>query len=220
MKKLSIAAATCSIFLMASGALASSDIEDNIRALDGEARQHFRNGQSYQESGDFSSACSSYRSANAAWNKAMWQVPGLARDPHYNNDNADAALKVMQAGMNEAKANAAAVCGKTSESVSRSSGSSQSGSEQDYDPDHDAKRAVQATVTLGASYAKAAFDKYEAEDFAGACASSRQAAEAFASASRALKGNDNLASAFGNVSQVYENAKQSVLDRDEFYCAG
>lgn len=80
------------------------------------------------------------------------------------------------------------------------------------------KLEAQRIVTLLESQAKDAVRQYEAGDFAGACASSRLAAEGFGQVARDMKASPEIEAAFTNSAQLYENAKQAVADRDEFYC--
>lgn len=79
-------------------------------------------------------------------------------------------------------------------------------------------RELQDLVARSANYAQDAARNYEANDFAGACASSRLAAEGFGRVVRDLNANPQLESAFANSAQLYENAKAAAADRDEFYC--
>ena len=78
---------------------------------------------------------------------------------------------------------------------------------------------MQRIVAKSMQQAGDAERQYRANDRSGACESARMAADGFHEVTTAMKADPSLEAAFGNVDQVYENARMAALDRDRTYCA-
>jgi hypothetical protein len=131
-------------------------------------------------------------------------------------DEANADLKRGKKAAVAAKDQACSARGSARRPAAASSGSSQpalSDAANTYQTGE-----LRDLVARSMGQANDAVSKYEANDRTGACASSRLSAEGLTKAVRAMQANPALEAAVANPAQVYENARQAVLDRDEFYC--
>jgi hypothetical protein len=164
------------------------------------------------EAGHNLQACQGFRNAEALYKGAMNSLYSHSLstpdDRKYVTDSAD----FLQLRFNAVKEGVSIYCGLPDETVQATTSSN------DVDSDADSKLDLQRRADLAQSQYKQAARLYEANDFAGACASVRLSAAGFGRVVDAMKANHALESAFANAAQIYSNAAQAAADRDEFYC--
>lgn len=164
------------------------------------------------EAGHNVQACQGFRNAETLYKGAINSLYSHSLstpdDRKFVTDSAD----FLQLRFNAAKEGVSIYCGLPDETVQATASS------DDVDYDADSKRDLQRSADLAQSQYKEAARLYEANDFAGACASVRLSAAGFGKVASAMKANHALESAFANAAQIYTNAEQAAADRDEFYC--
>ena len=195
-----------------SATVASAQDEDRVQTWTQAAESAHRLANAQTESGYFDRACHSYLRAIDDYGKASDALAVVITNRNSRYYGFDFAQNIYDNAM-RAKRGAEAVCGKPD--LPHKDPVHNQGSVANYE---DQKVALQQTVTLSESQAKDSVRLFEAGDFAGACASSRLAANGFGQVARDMKANPQLEAAFVNSAQLYENAKAAAADRDEFYC--
>ena len=195
---------------------ATPNAYDDVRELDAKAQQAFAEANYYAGRGENDNACYFYKKAASGWQDGMWAAVGISRDL-YSGDKAKRAIDLMGENKELADERAGTVCGKPNDPSMASSPAADV--QVDYDPKEDVMLDLQALVKSGSKSGNAAYDLYEAGDYAGACTEAKLAAEAFTTASRAINEDPELGYAFANVEQLHIDAHDMVELRDTVYCA-
>jgi len=166
------------------------------------------------EAGRNEQACQGFKNAAILYKNAVYSLYSHSLstpdDRKYVTDSAT----FLQDKVNTAKEAVSMYCGLPDEP------NPVAASSNDVDSDADSKRDLQRSADLAQSQYKEAARLYEANDFAGACASVRLSAAGFGRVVDAMRANHALESAFANAAQIYTNAAQAAADRDEFFCKG
>ena len=184
-------------------------------ALAQRAAEAFNEGVDASHAGQFSIACRQYGNAATLFENTIMSLMGQSMATEEDRDYLKGYVDRLQAHADSAKEEAKYAC---SRGDSPPSSSAQSSSAQSYDDLDSQMQDLQALATAAKRQYHEASRLYEARDFAGSCASSRQAADSFGRVAAALKGNSALESAFANPAQIYANAQSAAADRDDFFC--
>lgn len=183
-------------------------------SLERDAMSEFNAGVDAENDGQNQTACRRYRNAAGLFNNAIYALLSYPMGTEDERDNVKGAANQLQSRVDLAKERANGVCG-LSDGPSRGASSA---AVSDDGADTASLEELQQAQTLARRQYDEASRKYEAHDFAGACASARLSADGFARIIAAMKADGSLEAAFGNPAQVYANAAQAIEDRDTFFC--
>ena len=200
--KAPIAALIIGLTIFGASAVRAQTFQQEIESLQERAAQEYRSAQAAADNQNYDTACDGFTKSVELYTLALdriashdtWTPDQRSKLRGYTNGikaNADAAAEAGKA-----------VCGRPNMSAYQ------------YQPED-----MQRIVTKSLQQASDAERQYRAHDLSGACDSSRMAAEGFHEVAISMKADPSLEAAFGNVDQVYENARQAALDRDRIYCA-
>ena len=197
-------------------AQATPDAYDDVMAYNAKAEEAYAQGDYYAARGENDNACYFYKEASSEWHNGMWAAVGISRDV-YSDDTAIKVIDLLTANKQVADDSAHRVCGRPNDPSMASSASADV--PVDYDPKDDVRLELQAMVKSGTKSGNAAYDLYEAGDYAGSCAEAKLAATALTTASQAIRNDPELNNSFANVEQLHIDARDIVELRDTVYCA-
>lgn len=190
-------------------------LASDAHSLDRDAVGEYNAALDAEQAGQNQTACRRYRNAAGLWENAIYALMGESMQTEDERDTVKAAADQLQAMSDKAKQKASAVCGLSDGPAQ--SGSSSSASD-DIDWNAERKQDLQGIQTLAQSQYRDADAKYEAGDYAGACASAKRAEAGYTQIATALKADRALESAFANADQIYANA-QTASEIREMFCA-
>lgn len=206
-----LAAALAALSLLSAAPAAAQDTD----RLASQAADAFNAGVDASHAGQFSVACRQYGNAAVLFENTIMSLMGQSMATEEERDYLKSYADRLQAHADQAKEEAKYAC---SRGDTFPASSVQSPSSQSYDDTNSQQEDLQTLANTAKRQYQEASRLYEARDFAGACSSSRQAADSFGRVAAALKSNGSLEAAFANPAQIYANAAQAQADRDEFFC--
>lgn len=200
------------LVLLSSAPAAAQDTD----TLAARATEAYNDAVDAGKSGRYDSACRGFGNAAILYENAINSLFSHSMATEEDRDTIKQYANQLQANADDSKKAAKAACylrdnpAPASESVSAA---------PSYDDLDSQKKDLQQTADLAMRQYAEASRLYQADDFAGACASARLSAASFGRVVDAMKANRSLESAFANAQQIYGNAQQAAIDRDEFYCS-
>lgn len=209
--------AAIAIFLLLGNNPAQAQSASEVNRYDQQATAEYNRGLDASDEGRNGAACEHFRNAEVLYHNSTVSLIGLPMQTAEQREEITNYADRQQASLNDAKAHAKEVCGRPDGPALTSSSSGSTA--DDVDTNYADKKELQRLADLAHSQYKESVRLWEAGDEAGACAAARRSVASFATVVSTLRANPALESAFANPAQIYANAQQAMIDRDEFYCA-
>ena len=187
--------------LFSATAAKAQTFQQVIESLQERAAQQYRSGQAAADNQNYDNACDAFTKSLDLYTETLSQIESHGSWTPYERSRLRGYTDGIMANAEASGAAAKEVCGRPNMSVYQ------------YQPED-----MQRIVTKSTQQTGEAYRLYRANDLTGACDNARMAAEGFHDVTTAMKADPSLESAFGNVDQVYENARLAALDRDQTYC--
>ena len=188
--------------LFSASAAKAQTFQQEVESLQARAAQEFRSAQAAADNQNYDTACDGFTKSLELYTLALDRIASRGTWTPDERSKLRGYTNGIQAEAEAAAAAGKAVCGRPNMSVYQ------------YQPED-----MQRIVAKSMQQASDAERQYRAHDLSAACDSSRMAAAGFHEVVVSMKADPSLEAAFGNVDQVYENARQAALDRDRIYCA-